>query len=355
MIELKQQIGCKLIVTVKTVEWLVDHAHPNVFRFDAEGKIEGYQREINDDHVNKIIYYIKEKSKQNLFYFPSNIICSKPYYKNNLNDGDLYIVDGQHRIRAFELIRYQDRSLFEKIRSFQLPVLILDGVDEDNEISTFITINKKNKKVDTSLALILQNKIRNIYTDSSAAKVDYLAVWLAQELNEKDEWIWRNQIAFEGSAKEKNRLLSLNAFVKATRRMIRCLEKIKLISLDFSDKHNLEEAQRITKKTYSLIWKSVSKKWDELFEDNQWLNTVIAGPIGVTSILKYIAVQLGDSVVDESQLEKLIVQNIARIDLPVDIWKKGGAFSKYTSESGYSKIVKCLQNNELEWGWVQPI
>lgn len=349
MIELNQQIGCKLIVTAQTVEWLIDHARPNVFCFDSEGKIKGYQREINNDHVDKIISYIEEKSKQGLFYFPSNIICSKPSYDNDLKDGELYVVDGQHRIRAFELIRSRDPSLFDKIRRFQLPVLILDGVDEDNEISTFITINKKNKKVDTSLALILQNKIRNIYSDSSAAKVDYLAVWLAQELNEKDEWIWRSQIAFEGSAKEKNRLLSLNAFVKATRRMIRCLEKIELISLDFSDKHNLEEAKRITKKTYSLIWKSVSKKWAELFEDNQWLNTVIVGPIGVTSILKYIAAQLGNSVVDESQLEKLINQNITRIDLPVDIWRKRGLFSKYTSESGYSKIVKCLQNNELEW------
>jgi len=67
---------------------VVDVFDPQTFK--------GYQREINEKHVSKIEKYITEEFKKGNFLFPSPIICSLR------EDETLYIVDGQHRVQAFE-------------------------------------------------------------------------------------------------------------------------------------------------------------------------------------------------------------------------------------------------------------
>lgn len=99
-----------------------------------------------------IISYENDK-----FFLPTSIICaSREDYRSKEK---LYIVDGQHRIHAFCLLAKQNPARYEQIKDNEVSVIVLEQVGEEVEIDTFITINKTSKKVDTSLAYVLKNKI----------------------------------------------------------------------------------------------------------------------------------------------------------------------------------------------------
>ena len=95
---------------------------------------------------------------------------------------ELFVVDGQHRIAAFEEIKKQNKDLYKQIKDYTIPVVILNNVDINSEIDTFIRINKTGKKVDTSLAYILKNQIKGLYKQDDTAKIDYIVVETAKKL-----------------------------------------------------------------------------------------------------------------------------------------------------------------------------
>lgn len=344
---IKQKTVFDIIYDSKTVDWCVENTTPNTFRFENK-EIVGYQRKISDSHIAKIIEYIKESWKKEQFYFPSCIVCSIPVNRKGLpNDKECFVVDGQHRIAAFRKIKDTEPEFYSLIKDFTLPVTILENVDELTEIQTFITINKTSRKVDTSLAMILKNKLADLYGNKNSEKVDFLAVELARHINNDTENndIWFNQIAFEGFAKENHCLMSLNAFVKAQRRIIRKLDKIKLIDLDNLDNENVENAKQLTKEIFETTWNSIKDKWPKLFCPENISNSVILGPIGFTSLSMFVAYQLGNDPINKDNALEKIQKSIASINLSPKVWMRGEDFSKFSSEAGYAEIATQLVNS----------
>ena len=351
IIEVKQETEKKYTIKIEaaSVDWLVENTMVNKFSIDEkDGSLHGYQREPKDSHIKKIIDYVLK----NKFYFPSCIVCSNPADGTDnkkilqQNKKTYFIVDGQHRIEAFRRMKNDPDSQhrYNEIKDYTIPLTILDQVDEKIEISTFITINKTGRKVDTSLALILKNKMDKKYPDEKDAKIDYLAVELARKMNGDEKGLWFGQIAF--GEKVKKKALSLNAFVKAIRRNIRMLEKNNLIDLANLKNDSVNTTIDLLQRIQDYIWGSVRKKWPDLFHDEIFSKSVIAGPIGFTSINKYILSQVNDCNADENLIREKIENSIECIDCPSKLWLKSDIFATYSSESGYSKIVKILKGEK---------
>lgn len=346
---IQQKTNCKIKIEVASVDWLVENTMVNKFRID-NGEIFGYQRETKESHINKIIEYIET----NEFYFPSCIICSNPCEGSSNKQlldslGKRYfVVDGQHRIEAFRKMKHDPNlaSRYNEIKDYTVPLTILDQVDEKTEISTFITINKTGRKVDTSLALILQNKMNEKYLDENGAKVDYLAVELARKMNEDVLGLWYKQIAFGEKSQKKNYLLSLNAFVKSIRRNIKMLNKCNVIDLQQLKTESVDENVNILFRIQNIIWACVKNKWPDLFCSDDLNKSVIIETIGFTSINKYVASEVNCSNANENMIKMQIEKCFDKIDCKSDYWKKSGVFATYSSESGYSKIVRILKGEE---------
>ena len=341
---IKQDIDFTLEVETQTVGWLVNNTMIKKFTI-IDGNMSGYQRNVNEKHLNKIVDYIKDYS----FYFPSCIVCCIPKDENDLlklkeNGKQYFVVDGQHRIEAFKRIQRDEKELYERIKNYAIPVTLLRDVSTEVEISTFITINKTGRKVDTSLAYLLRNKIKHLYKEDLTAVADYYSVELALTVNEMPENIWYNQIALEGSAKENNCFITLNSFVIAYRRLAKKLMRLKII-----DESGSDESKETNKEIFNIIWKAVQEEWSDLFEDDGIYNTVIMGSIGFSSITKYIVNQLNHNmdVIDQSNIYEFIRQWITNISVPSKYWKKGSVFSRYTSESGYSEIADMLEKKGI--------
>lgn len=332
-----------IIQTKKTVEWLVNNTKVNVFNPIT---FEGYQRTIDEKHCEKIVSYLNKE-----FFLPTSIICaSRECYAPNQ---ELYIVDGQHRVYAFGMLRQRNPERYEQIKDNEISVIVLENVEEDVEIDTFITINKTSKKVDTSLAYVLKNKINynRVSRDISISKREYLSVELAcllNGLNTDDGAFWCNRISFEGiPTKQTAQLISLNAFVKSMRAFLGCMEKYKIINLDWNDQNELSNCIQSINLITNFIWCEVRNKWPELFDSDLEKRRIIQGSIGFSSINRFIVLNLKKENTDMS-LEKFIdfvSKWIRSIRCSSAAWLPGESFSKYSSESGFSIIAQELMDS----------
>ena len=178
-------------------------------------------------------------------------------------------------------------------------------------------------------------------------KLDYLAVELAVKFGEND--FWQNRISFTGPPSNKGpETISLNAFVKATRRLIGQLEKKRIISIEWNNKEEIDQCVERVEKIMNNLWATVIEKWPNLFSSEFEKLRIIQGPIGYSSITRFIANEIKDlSEAQKSEYNEsdLINKWIISIDLPEGIWYPGNRFSKFTSESGYNIIASELKES----------
>lgn len=324
-----------IVITSKSIDWLVNNTSVSVF---DPVSFQGYQRQIDENHCLKIVGYLKSSC-----FLPSSIICACDDYTGS---SQLRIVDGQHRVEAFRILFHKERARYEQIKDTEIPVVVLVNVPVETEINTFITINKTSKKVDTSLAYVLKNQLSKGDADMVMSRAEYIAVEVAQHLNECDsDTLWSNQILYEGNVKKSKNYISLNAFVRATRVMVNTLNQIGYINLNWSPKTKKEEVSEIAKKTTELvqfIWERVYQHWSDMkeapFEDKQ----ILQGAIGYTAITRTLVKLIKNDGVKADELRSYIAQTIRSFDIPYTQWTREGTFSNYSSEAGYKIVSETL-------------
>ena len=334
----------KIIQTKKTVEWLVHNTHVNVFNPIT---FEGYQRSIDEKHCDSIVQYLSAKD----FFLPTSIICaSKEKYTPDLK---LNIVDGQHRVQAFRVLEQRNSERYKQIKNNEISVIVLEQAEEEVEIDTFITINKTSKKVDTSLAYVLKNKINynRASKDIGISKREYLSVELATLLNapsQSENRVWENKISFEGMpAKQTPHLISLNAFVKSMRTFLGCLEKYHIIDLNWNNREELDKCTFAIKRIMDNLWNEIRYKWPELFDSDIEKRRIIQGSIGFSAINRFLV-----QCIKEKNRNMTVDELIAQIAIWIQsiqyqgwVWLPGERFSKYSSEAGFSIIAQELMDN----------
>lgn len=333
-----EQDGNHIVITSKSIDWLVNYTSVSVF---DPISFQGYQRHIDENHCLKIVNYLKSSC-----FLPSAIICACEDYSD---DSNLRIVDGQHRVEAFKILFQKERMRYEQIKNIEIPVVVLVNVPVETEINTFITINKTSKKVDTSLAYVLKNQLSKGGGDMVMSRSEYIAVEVAQRLNEcESDRLWSNQILYEGNVKKSKSFISLNAFVRATRVLVNTLNQIGYVNLNWSPKTKQEEVFEIVKKTTELvhfIWFLVYQHWPEMleapFDDKQ----ILQGAIGYTAITRTIVKLIKNDGIMADELRGFIANTIRSFDIPYTQWTREGTFSNYSSEAGYKIVSETLIEN----------
>ena len=252
----------------------------------------GYQRQKNEGHCDNIINYIKKMlDEKNDFYLPSSIICScrGEYNENAL----LYIVDGQHRIEALRKIKKEYDDIYQKIKDCSLSLLILLNPTKEEEIQTFIDINKTSRKVDTSLATILRNRLNSEKSSTSddllIPKRQYLSVELAWRLcNEvsSEDNLYYDKIVFEGDTKNSSYFITLNSYYNSIKSYLKYLHQNQIVSNDWTSKDGLEAIFNNLEKIEIKTWNVVKKTWPDLFKADDC--KIIMGPIGFAAIHKVL-------------------------------------------------------------------
>jgi hypothetical protein len=340
--ELNQDKKYKILQETKTIEWLVENTKVRTFN---KVTLEGYQRQVNETHVDNIIKYLETQP----FYLPTSIICAS---KKDIKE--YYIVDGQHRIEAFKRLKNKNEIKYNEIKDFNLSIILLVDPPEELEVDTFITINKTAKKVDTSLAYILKNKLNKLKNNSSddlsITKKEFLAVELAEFLNKNDKEFWKDKILFEGNPSNKSfETISLNSFVRTTRVFISYLEKYKIISLNWNDNESLDNILNDISEIYLSLWKAIKNKWPDLFFESDSKKNVIQGTIGVTALNKYLILQLknNNKSYNKNELINDIKNWIELIDIQSKKWYSGEDFSKFSSEAGFSTVADILYKSTI--------
>ena len=325
----------QLVVTSKTIDWLMQNTSVSVFDPVA---FTGYQRQIDEKHCLKIVSYLKTSS-----FLPSAIICACEEYTDQAH---LRIVDGQHRVHAFRLLAAQEPARYADIKDVEIPVVVMINVPPEVEINTFITINKTSKKVDTSLAYVLKNKLSKGEGDMVMPRAEYVAVEVAVKLNESENnRLWSNRILYEGSIKNSNCYISLNAFVRATRVLVNTLNQMGFIDLRWNTRTKQEEVDQITLKTTELIqdiWETVYMRWPELVDVSFEEKQVLQGSIGYTAITKTLVKLIKEKAVYGEEIKPFIRRTILSFGIPYQQWTKKGTYSSYSSEAGYRLVSDSL-------------
>lgn len=338
------QNGQTFLHTVKTVDWLVENTTVSVF---DPVKFDGYQRAISDTHCGQIVKYLMKD-----FYLPTPIICACD--KKYTDDTKLRIVDGQHRVEAFRKVKSRDIGRYNQIKNNEISVIVMEEVSLDLEISTFITINKTSKRVDTSLAYVLKNKlnVEKGSNDLSISKLDYIAVELASTIGETNP-LWKDRISFTGAPSQNGpETISLNAFVKATRRLMGQLERQGIIEINWENTSQVQECVKNAQEILNHLWKVVFSKWPNLFNKEHSYMKIIQGPIGYSSLTRFIANQVkqlnssdANDIIESNSINNMISDWINSITVNEEVWYPGEKFSKLSSESGYNIIASELENS----------
>lgn len=162
-----------------------------------EGDVEGYQRVLKVNRINKIHKAIEGNK---IVAFPNSLILSADFLleeKPKEKIGTCYInfpnwrcslrvVDGQHRLLGFSNI---DEAIK---KDHWLPVVAFDDMKKEDEIKTFITINTEQKKINPNLALILKTGF--LWEKGSKFFDEKQAALIIKKINDSPNYELNNKI-----------------------------------------------------------------------------------------------------------------------------------------------------------------
>lgn len=125
------------------------------------------QRDSDESKISSIKKYIQFGLEGNDIYFPPLIFSARGQGKHNndrheyrlQSDEKLVILDGQHRIKAFEILRSQLKTrreidYFEKVNNFPLTIQVFENLSLEQERQLFTDINSNSSTVNNSLLIM---------------------------------------------------------------------------------------------------------------------------------------------------------------------------------------------------------
>jgi|GEM_PF-1075018 len=344
-----------------------------VYKQDADG----YQRQPNKSHYLKIKNYITNNI--NRFKLPTTIIlgtdqhkidqyiksdsCGDIFEVDVTNAGKIFrIVDGQHRIEGIRAAAGDHDSL----NNFLLNITILVSPEKHRsvELEAFIDINSTAKKISTDLATLARfdYEIRENRITSSSNRLKHISTKTAFHLKENNtNSVWSSAIKFDIHSEISLGIVGVTLFG----------ESIEPIVEQFLNFHNppvrndqlidyYDSLAKDIAADIDYIWTNIiQKKWRECFSESIAKNEIgelknifysneyyIQKTLGVKVLnILYAELLKRHGVGDNAKNEfRNLIQN-SRI-MSKD-WRKGGAFSGLSSESGFARIRKMIKN-EIE-------
>lgn len=203
-----------------------------------ESSLEGYQRILKTNRVNKIKKAIE---KDTILAFPNSIILSSNYklsedfsrkigaYKIKIPNSYLSfrVVDGQHRLMGFSKLNEKSR------KEHFLPVVAFDDLNNTDELQTFITINTEQKKIDSNLLLILKADMD--WEEKDKFFIDKQAVLIVKKLNDDPNFFLNNKVFLGYNEPRSDKKITLTTLVSAIKKNNLICGKYHLLQEQISD------------------------------------------------------------------------------------------------------------------------
>lgn len=253
--------GTQLALGAMSAQLLAEHFV--VPRRDHRSR-QGYQREVSNSRVNKLMRDLKDHRVD----IPTSILINLRDYDEDrhiINEGgvrslviqpgdDLYIVDGQHRAEALKRLVEEAP---DRWASLEVPVVCMLGATIQEEIRQFYVVNSTAKSVRTDLALDLLKQRAETEPGVLDSLIESGEVWkvrgqaLAEELSKTP--IWKGLIRFPGDPAGETVIRSSG--------MVSSLKQV--IATPFFSQ--VGEQQQL--KILDAYWRGVRKVLPEVFDD----------------------------------------------------------------------------------------
>jgi len=341
----------KLVAITKIDVW-----NPEINENDPnELERQGYQRSPIKSHYTKVGKYLANyrdailptsillNSRKNLKFIPdedSNLIQS-----NGISgileipeNTQLYIVDGQHRIWG---IKYAIEELgLENIKSFPLPVIILNQGKKEEEIRHFYIVNSTQKKVRTDLAerllKLLAMKDPRVKKEIQAKGIDWklIAVNIADKLSRDPDSVWYKRIKPPNSPSMPDAVASQGSFTQS------------LKSVLMSDFAQNESEERIINQL-KVYWNAIRDLLPEAFEEpKKYVIQKTPGMYALHMVFPYVIYEC----TKEGDYSKEKIKEILQCDpehfSEPEFWESGGdGAALYNSLGAFRLLSKDIIRN----------
>lgn len=354
------QKGYNLYLTSATVEEIKKWFDDDNFFADIwkRERDEGYQRQPDKARYKDIAAYLEEKLGITEPILPSSLILNikqkgtidfkrfeQSKSKQTIESGEFVIhdegmpfreVDGQHRVRglveAYQELKETQSPAFQEIRSYPVPLTIIEGLDRPTEAMQFVVINSTQRKVDPALVLRI---LHRRYRDQGERLEFFLgkgkswrlhAVDLCDTLNNAPDSPWCDKIIAPGDPR-KGRVVSEQQFVSS-------LETV----------YPRSKMQQNDINNYlPLYWKAIASLWDECVGDNstryslQRSNGVVVFH-WLFPFVYFKSVSLGSVKIGAF----LNILKPIRKKFPPTFWQRGGPAKAYTSKGSQATLVDIM-------------
>ena len=281
------------------------------------------------------------------------------------NDGksedlNLYIVDGQHRVKALEKVLKEQQH---DIQNMKIPFVCMIGADEGQEMEQFHVVNSNAKSVSTDLALDLLRMRAESNEEVMRELVQKGAKWKIQAQSIVEKLSTRNSSVWQGRIRLPNTPKGVTTITSSA--MIRSLQDLLKHSPTFGAIKDEEKQIQIIDAYWSGI--KVAFEGTKVFEDaldySIQKGVGVNGLNGVLPIVIEVVRSNGKSIfapvsytnVMKEPLEKLEGEDSeGGIVKGADFWKSGGsgAAGIYSSRQGNvvlkEKIKSLIEDIRVE-------
>lgn len=296
-----------------------------------ENKEEGYQRSFSKRRINDLAKYIKTKNGIIPNSVLVNIDMGKWKFDSDKNELELVgeppyglIIDGQHRIYGTH----------KASPDFQLPIVATAGLDVKDQAKLFVTINKTQKGVPTSLYLDLLNLTEGEIEDFDDANVpaERRGIEIAKRLNEEEDSPLYDLIRMTG---ESGQGIALNEFVTRSKYLIDP-QAGKLLDFGFENQYTVF-------KVYFKAWKAVFIEQWEIKDSVMLQQTAFSGLILALYDVFQITIQYYRTFSTENLIS--LLNHIKSFKFDATNVVAGGVKAQ---EGVANKIIQSLKNNIKE-------
>lgn len=306
----------------------------------------------NEKRFKEIAEYLEGKLQIEETLLPNSLILNirqkgaigfntfeKAKSKKTIESGEILIydealpfceVDGQHRIRglieAYKELKEKQSDDFEEIKSYPVPLTIIEGLDRPSEALQFVVINTTQKKVDPALVLRI---LHRRYKDKSEKLEFFLkgqpwrlyAVEICDQLNLDSSSPWCDKIIAPGDER-KGRVISEQNFVSSLDTVYPKLE------VD------------IVKTYLPLYWRAISSLWPECVGDNAVKYSLQRSNGTIVFHWLFPFIYFGSVGLGNVKLQGLIqiLKPISKKFKP-SFWERGGEAKLYTSKGSQKTLV----------------
>lgn len=359
--------GIKTIVGVITADTLIKRYFvPERNHFQKTG----YQRAASQSRVNSLATDLM-KGKVDL---PTAVLLSirKPdhedvlhienekYFLDLIEDDPnedqktrLYVVDGQHRIKA--LARAIEKGA--QIRNYKIPFVCMLGATEDQEMKQFHIINSNAKSVPTALALeLIKERARHSqeFMDDLIRKGKKWMVdaEIATEMLAESSLVWKGKIRFHNMPKGKTTLPS-SSMVKSLEPLFRHTPAFMAI-----------KDPEINMQIIDAYWMGIRESMPAAFDDISLYSIQKGGGVrvlhGIFPFVMEIVRAQGRSIFSKEAYREIVYDPLHKVEGynghndhvdGIDFWRTGkdGVIGKCSNEPALTALIEMLKSHLPEF------